>query len=136
MPSRAASAKRSDTMSFQSILSQRIPVDGPTEQNEPPDFFKDLNFDQIVTALTTGKEDYNLEPFFCRQLVDVDDIAYRHEVMQDLEDPSLFERIGRFAGRMQEMRRISNRQTNSIVGCRRMHCFSTLSKLIAEQSSS
>lgn len=92
-------------MSFQSILSRRIPVDGPTEQNEPPDFFKDLNFDQIVAALTTGKEDYNLEPFFCRQLVDVDDIAYRHEVMQDLEDPSLFERIGRFAGRMQEMRR-------------------------------
>jgi DNA mismatch repair protein MutS len=92
-------------MSFQSILYRRMPLDVPAEQAESPDFFKDLNFDQIVSAVTTGKEDYNLKPFFFRQLVDIDEIAYRHEVMRDLEDPSLSERIGRFAGGMQEMRR-------------------------------
>ena len=82
-----------------------MPLDVPAEQAELPDFFKDLNFDQIVGAVTTGKKDYNLKPFFYRQLVEIGDIAYRHEVMKDLEDPSLFDRIDRFAGEMQEMRR-------------------------------
>ena len=82
-----------------------MPLDVPAEQAESPDFFKDLNFDQIVGAVTTGKKDYNLKPFFYRQLVEIGDIAYRHEVMKDLEDPSLFDRIDRFAGEMQEMRR-------------------------------
>jgi len=55
--------------------------------------------------VTTGKEDYNLTPFFLRPLIEIGEIAYRHEVMKDLEDPRLFDRIGRFAGAMQEMRR-------------------------------
>jgi DNA mismatch repair ATPase MutS len=92
-------------MSFQSILYRRLPLDMPVEQTEAPGFFKDLNIDQIVTAITTGKEEHDLKPFFQRQLIDLDDIAYRHEVMRELENPGLFERIGRFAGAMQEMRR-------------------------------
>ncbi len=101
----ARPSDRPDTMSFQSILYRRVAPGVPTEHAETPDFFKDLNFDQIVAAVTTGKEDYDLKPFFFRKLVDIGDIAYRQEVMKDLEDPSLFERIGRFASRMQEMRR-------------------------------
>jgi DNA mismatch repair protein MutS len=101
----AQPSDRSDTMSFQSILYRPMPLDMSSAQAEPPDFFKDLNFDQIVAAVTTAKDDYDLKPFFHRKVAEIDDIAYRQEVMKDLENPSLFERIGRFAGGMQEMRR-------------------------------
>jgi DNA mismatch repair protein MutS len=98
-------SERPNAMTFQSILYRQVAPDLPTEQAEAPEFFKDLNFDQIVAAVTTGKEEYDLKPFFYRQLLDIGDIGYRHEVMKDLEDPSLFQRIGRFAGTMREMRR-------------------------------
>ena len=91
-------------MKFQSILYRQIGPGMPTERAEAPEFFKDLNIDQIVTAVTTGKDEYDLKPFFYRQLDDVNDIAYRQEVMKDLEDPRLFERITSFAEQMQEMR--------------------------------
>jgi DNA mismatch repair protein MutS len=92
-------------MQFQSILYRRSEPDMATERTEAPEFFKDLNIDQIVTAVTAAKAQYNLEPFFHRQLDDVDDIAYRHEVMKDLEDPRLFKPITSFAEQMQDVRR-------------------------------
>src|SRR5712692_6908510 len=92
-------------MSFQSILYPHIRPDVPTEHAEAPEFFKDLNIDQIVATTTMGKDEYDLKPFFHRQLDDVDDIAYRHEVMKDLESPQLFGRISSFAEKMREMRR-------------------------------
>lgn len=98
-------SQRPDTMSFQSILYGRIGSDVPTEQAEVPEFFKDLNLDQIVAAVTTGRDEYDLKPFFHRPLDDADDIAYRHEVMKDLQSPHIFERIGSFAEKMWEMRR-------------------------------
>jgi DNA mismatch repair protein MutS len=90
-------------MTFQSILCRRIRPDIPTEQVEAPEFFHDLNIDQIVAAVT-GKDEYDLKPFFYRQLADVDEIVYRQQVMKDLESPRLFERIGAFAEKMLEMR--------------------------------
>jgi DNA mismatch repair protein MutS len=92
-------------MSFQSILYPHVRPDVPTEQAEAPEFFKDLNIDQIVAAVTTGRDEYDLKPFFHRPLDDVDDIAYRHEVMKDLESPRLLERIISFAEKMRDMRR-------------------------------
>ena len=92
-------------MSFQSILYSRIEPDMRTEQAEAPDFFGDLNLDQIVAAAVSGKDEYDLKPFFHRKLDDVDEIVYRHEVMRDLEVPDLFGYVAAFAGRMQEMRR-------------------------------
>jgi hypothetical protein len=44
------------------------------------------------------------EAFFYRQLGEVDEIAYRQEVMKDLEHPGLFARIGAFAEKMKEVR--------------------------------
>jgi DNA mismatch repair protein MutS len=55
-------------------------------------------------AGVTGKDEYDLKPFFYRQLGDVDEVAYRQEVMKDLEHPGLFARIGAFAEKMQEVR--------------------------------
>jgi hypothetical protein len=81
---------------FRSILYRHIRADVPTEQAEAPEFFHDLNIDQIVAAVT-GEDEYDLKPIFYRQLADVDEIAYRQRVMKDLESPRLFARIGGFA---------------------------------------
>lgn len=91
-------------MTFQSILDRHIRRDVLTEQVEAPEFFHDLNIDQIVAAVTTGKDEYDLKPFFYRPLGGVDEIAYRQQVMKDLESPRLFERVGVFAEKMREMR--------------------------------
>ena len=71
---------------------------------EPPEFFPDLNCDQIVDAITVGRDEYNLKPFFYACLQRVDAIRYRHEVMQDLESPSLYQRVNFFAAKMREAR--------------------------------
>jgi DNA mismatch repair protein MutS len=71
---------------------------------EPPEFFPDLNCDQIVDAITAGKDEYNLKPFFYACLQRVDAIKYRHEVMQDLESRSLYQRVNFFAVKMREAR--------------------------------
>ena len=91
-------------MSFHSILFERTEDGTNKETSEAPDFFVDLNLDQIIEAVTAGKQEYNLTPFFYTSLADVDAIKYRHEVMQDLENAFLLERVNSFARKMREMR--------------------------------
>jgi DNA mismatch repair protein MutS len=74
------------------------------ETSEAPDFFVDLNLDQIIDAATAGKEEYSLKPFFYTSLDHVDAIRYRHEVFRDLENKDLFENIKSFAQKMRAMR--------------------------------
>ena len=90
-------------MTFPSILYRHAHADLAIEPTERPEFFHDLNIDRLVAGVT-GKDEYDLKPFFYLQLGDVGEIAYRQEVIKDLEDPGLFERIGAFAERMQEVR--------------------------------
>jgi hypothetical protein len=77
---------------------------GASEEARRPDFFDDLNLDQVVDAVTTGYDQYGLDPFFCRPLQAVADVAYRQEVPRDLEDATLFARISAFAEAMRSMR--------------------------------
>jgi hypothetical protein len=73
-----------------------------------PDFFVDLNLDQVVEAVTAGREEYELKPFFYASLHDVDAVEYRHEILRELERPDVLESIVAFAaalGRMREHRR-------------------------------
>ena len=72
---------------------------------EPPDFFTDLNLDQVVDAITAGREPYDLKPFFNLPLNDIDAIAYRQEIAKDLEDKALLESIKSFAHEMTAVRR-------------------------------
>jgi DNA mismatch repair protein MutS len=90
---------------FQSILFAET---GHRVQREPPDppaFFADLNLDQIIDAVTAGKQEYNLKPFFYTSLNAVDTIEYRQEVAQDLERGTLLEDIKSFAQKMIVTRR-------------------------------
>ena len=91
-------------MSFHSILFERSVDGGLTESVEPPDCFRDLNLDQLVTAITAGRADYGLAPFFHVSLREIDGIRYRQEALQDLEVTELWERIALFAEEMRSMR--------------------------------
>ncbi len=92
-------------MTFYSILFAS-PEDRPAmEIVAAPEYFADLNLDQIFAAVTAGKQDYDLLPFFYTPLKNVDAIRYRQEVAQDLADKGLKESINAFAQEMSLVRR-------------------------------
>jgi DNA mismatch repair protein MutS len=70
------------------------------ENTDIPEFFMDLNLDQVFDAITVQKPEYNLKPFFFSPLNDVDAIKYRQEIFQDLEVESLITKIKSFAEKM------------------------------------
>ncbi len=91
-------------MTFHSILFESTKCSIKKESLEAPAFFVDLNLDQVVDAITAGRQEYDLKPFFYTSLKDIDAIEYRHEVMKDLENTILFEHIKSFSGKMRSMR--------------------------------
>lgn len=93
-----------DQTIFQNILFERTEDRIGEEPLEAPSFFVDLNLDQVVDAITVGKQEYNLKPFFYAPLHDADAIEYRHGVMRDLENGTLLESLESFAQAMHEMR--------------------------------
>jgi DNA mismatch repair protein MutS len=96
--------RASTRTTFESILYRRVPPDLPVREAPAPAHFGDLNIDQIVAAVTAGRDEYDLKPLFCRPLGDLAEIRYRQQIMQDVERPELFERIVGFADKMRDMR--------------------------------
>ncbi|MBI4318369.1 MAG: DNA mismatch repair protein MutS [Chloroflexi bacterium] len=90
-------------MTFHSILFEGTEDSIDGETLEEPVFFADLNLDQVIDAITVGRQEYNLKPFFYLPLKDIDAIEYRHEVMRDLENRVLLEHVESFAQGMRRM---------------------------------
>lgn len=93
-----------DEPQFHSILFERDRDGLLDETREAPDCLADLNLDQVIDTITAGKQEYGLRPFFYSPLRDVEAIRYRHEVMRDLENRTLFEIVDAFAKQMRAMR--------------------------------
>lgn len=91
-------------MRFHSILYERPDALHPAQEPQAPDFFHDLQLDQIVDAITAGRQEYDLAPFFQARLHDLDAIAYRQEVMRDLQDKRVMQVVKTFAQQMRAMR--------------------------------
>ena len=92
-------------MAFESILFSGTTGVSTEEPLEQPEFFVDLNLDQVVNAAMAGRqEEYNLKPHFYTSLRDIDAIRYRQEIMRDLEDATLFASVNAFARKMHWVR--------------------------------
>jgi hypothetical protein len=99
-----ALAARPRRVAFQSILYEHDRVGARDAPSEAPEYFRDLNLDQIVDAITAGKDEYGLKPFFHDPLKTTGAVLYRHEVMRDLEDSRILSCIKTFASSMRLMR--------------------------------
>ncbi len=82
---------------FYSILYPNEERHSDPRVTEMPDYFKDLNLDQVVLPITERQSEFGLESFFFTPLRDIDTIAYRQEVMRDLDAPELLDKIKRFS---------------------------------------
>ncbi len=91
-------------MPFHGILFDRPDHAIDADVQEPP-FFADLYLDQVLQSMISGREDYDLKPFFYTPLQDIAAVRYRHEVLQDLEKTTVVEAVGRFAQSMRRMRK-------------------------------
>ena len=90
--------------SFKSVLYESPDSGIVGDKIEPPDFFHDLNLNQVVDAITTGREEYNLKPFFYTRLTNLAAVDYRQQIMHELENQRLFAGIKSFSARMRTMR--------------------------------
>ena len=89
---------------FHGILFPDAPSHPPMEAGMAPEFFADLNLDQVVTAVTAGREQYDLAPFFYTLPTDRRTIRHRQEVFRDLEEQAIAAVIGVFSRHMELMR--------------------------------
>ncbi|HJS94477.1 MAG TPA: hypothetical protein VJ741_09450 [Solirubrobacteraceae bacterium] len=94
---------RDASVRFESILFDR-PGHDSGDVPEEPDCFVDLNLDQVLQAMTAGREEYDLAPFFHTPLREVPEVLYRQKVLRDLEQPEVVAAVTRFAERMRQMR--------------------------------
>jgi DNA mismatch repair ATPase MutS len=88
-------------MLFHSILFTKKTSDKTAQTAVPPEYFTDLNLNQIIDTITQGKEKYNLKPFFYTPLHDYEEISYRFAIMQDMENENLLKKVISFEEKMQ-----------------------------------
>ncbi len=69
-----------------------------------PDYFTDLNLDQLIRSVLTGRDSYDLAEFFDARLTESADVGYRQAVLRDLEDDCVAGALTGFAERMSAMR--------------------------------
>lgn len=80
------------------------PVPAEPTRCVEPEYFHDLNLDQLVASITAGFDDPDLVHTFRRRAGDLATIAYRQEVFADLDRAGVVERLERFAIQMRRMR--------------------------------
>lgn len=87
---------------FESILlpGAALVEERPTE----PVCFHDLGLDQVVNDITAGRAEYDLAPYLYVLLEDLDAIAYRQGVMQEVERAEVTAAVDAFGQAMRTMR--------------------------------
>ena len=93
-----------ESVPFHSILFDKAEVGSEIDGREAPEFFRDLNLDQVIASITAGHDEYNLKPFFWTLLNHVETVRYRYDILRDLENQELLRYIQSFAQEMRTMR--------------------------------
>jgi DNA mismatch repair protein MutS len=101
---RVAPARHGCLMNFESILFLTPGDRERAKRASMPDYFVDLNLDQVVDRVTATCADYTLKPYYWFCLEDVDAIHYRHEVFGDLEDARIDQPVRDFTQSMRNVR--------------------------------
>lgn len=89
---------------FHSVLFDAPDDADAADDAAPPDYFGDLNLNQVLAELTVGREQYRLDGFFGSTLRRAAAVEYRHEVLRDLDRSEVKEPVERFAEAMRAMR--------------------------------
>ena len=69
-----------------------------------PRSLSDLNLDQLLTTLSSGREEHALGEYFLAPLRTTEAVTYRHEVFRDLEDEGTRAVVNRFCNTMARVR--------------------------------
>ena len=94
---------------FPSVLRRPGAAPRPPPPAHPPACFPDLNLDQVVAAITKGREGYGLSSTFHAPLDDPADVVYRQEVFRDLADTGLRDEALAFSHGMRRVRERARR---------------------------
>jgi hypothetical protein len=89
---------------FESVLFPDPSAYPSADKAAEPACFADLNLDQVIETITATRAEYDLKGFFHTNLVAVDDVAYRQEVMRDLESAGIRDAVLAFSQAMEAMR--------------------------------
>jgi len=108
---------------FRSILFDRFETGAEADKGSEPEFFADLNLDQIVKSMTVCRDEYDLKPFFYTPLKTVEGIEYRQEVFRDLQNQPLQRAIRSFAEQMRAMRQQLAQAQKLAYNCQRQSWF-------------
>ncbi|GAB2952528.1 MutS-related protein [Hafnia psychrotolerans] len=101
-------------MSFTSILfveSTERERDYNLSMNAP-ECFVDLNLDRVVSAITQGRDEYDINAFFFSPLKNVEDISYRQEVIQDVAKKEVYATLIAYSTHMRTIREILSKKEN------------------------
>ncbi|WP_344940080.1 hypothetical protein [Actinomadura miaoliensis] len=90
-------------MGIRSILAGTVERSGELGVAEP-EYFRDLNLDQVVRAVTEAAGLPEVAAYFHRPLHDADLVVFRQEVFRDLEDPVVRRVAERFTASMARTR--------------------------------
>lgn len=91
-------------MAFVSILG--IEKSEEIQGRKQPDFFVDLNLDQIVNRIQKCSPDYGVKEYFYA-FPTKEDLVYRQEIYGDIKKPFLYERFMQFSA---DMRRSADKE--------------------------
>ncbi|MCX8012747.1 MAG: hypothetical protein N3A02_00465, partial [Rectinema sp.] len=76
-----------------------------TSPCDMPDYFVDLNLDQIVEGIDGGLSDYQLQQVFYRPPLNAREIQFRQAIARDMGKPELLARIKAFSRKFRSVRR-------------------------------
>ena len=94
-------------MPFQSILFEQPDIYAGIDAKEEPPFFADLNLDQVMASMTSGRDEYNLAPYFLTPLQTASAVDYRHQILHDLEEEDVRAAVDGYARGLRTDARVS-----------------------------